>query len=80
MKVKENEASKLREFSREEVEIRLRDLQEELRNLRFRASMKQETNPVRLRELRRDIARIKTLLHEDELGIKSLAKADNAAK
>ena len=78
--MKENEASRLREFSRDEVEIRLRDLQEELRNIRFRASMKQETNPVRLRELRRDIARVKTLLHEDELGIKSLAKADDAVK
>lgn len=78
--MKENEASKLREFSRDEVEIQLRDVQEELRNLRFRASMKQETNPVRMRELRRDVARIKTLLHEDELGIRSLAKADDAAQ
>lgn len=78
--MKENEASKLREFARDEVEIRLRDLQEELRNLRFRSAMKQETNPVRMREIRRDIARIKTLLHEDELGIRTLAKADDAAQ
>ncbi len=72
--MRENAASKLREFTRDEVEIRLRDLEEELQNLRFRASLKQESNPVRMREIRRDIARAKTLLHEALHGIRSLAR------
>ncbi len=70
----ENDAKKLRELTREEVEIRLRDLEEEYQNLRLRASLKQETNLVRVRYLRRAVARAKTLLHEDGLGIRHLAK------
>ena len=50
--MKEIKASKLRELTREEVELRLQDLQEELQNLRFRASLKQEGNPLRIRALR----------------------------
>jgi large subunit ribosomal protein L29 len=73
--MKENHASKLRDLPRSEVELKLHDLQTELENLRFRAALKQEGNPVRIRELRRDIARIHTLLHEDERGLRRLASA-----
>ncbi len=51
----DNDAKKLRELARDELEIRLRDLEEEYRNLRFRSALQQETNPVRMRE--RDAAR-----------------------
>ncbi len=78
--MQENDARKLRELTREEVELRLHDLQEELRNLRFRASLQQEGNPLRLRQVRRDIARAKTLLHEDQLGIRVLARHEDAPK
>ena len=71
--MKENQPKKLRELTREEVELKLRDLQTELENMRFRAALKQEGNPLRIRELRRDIARIKTLLHEDQRGIRRMA-------
>ena len=70
----ENSAAKLREMSREEVEIRLADLQEELRNLHFRAAMKQEGNPLQVRYVRRAIARAKTLLREDQEGVRPLAR------
>ncbi|MCK4412623.1 MAG: 50S ribosomal protein L29 [Candidatus Eisenbacteria sp.] len=73
--MRENKPDKLRELTREEVELRLSDLQEELQTLRFRASLKQEGNPLRIRELRRDIARTKTLLHEDERGVRTLASS-----
>ena len=73
----ENKPRNLRELTREEVEIRLSDLQEELRNLRFRASLKQESNPLNMRIIRRDIARVKTLLHEDEHGIRHLARQES---
>ena len=70
----EYDASKLREMTREEIEIRLRDMEEEYQNLRLRASLKQETNLIRVRHLRRAVARARTLLNEDSLGIHSLAK------
>jgi large subunit ribosomal protein L29 len=72
--VHENDPRKLRELTRDELELRLHDLQEELQNLRFRASLKQESNPLRIRHLRRDIARAKTLLREDQLGVRHVAR------
>ena len=57
----------LREFKdlpREELEQRLKDLREELFNLRFRNSMRQLDNALKIRHARRDIARILTLLQE----------------
>lgn len=55
-------------MSRKEVEDKLLDLLEEYQNLRFQHSMQQLDNPMRLRELRRDIARARTILREFELG------------
>jgi len=77
--MKENRPRHLRELTREEVELRLHDLQEELQNLRFRSALKQEGNPLRLRELRRDIARVKTLLAEDQRGTRRLATHEGKA-
>jgi large subunit ribosomal protein L29 len=71
--MKENRPAHLRELTREEVELRLLEMQEELQNLRFRSALKQEGNPLRLRELRRDIARAITLLREDAQGVRRLA-------
>jgi large subunit ribosomal protein L29 len=71
--VNENRASKLREMTQEEVELKLHDLQTELENLRFRSALKQEGNPLRIRQLRRDIARIHTLLREHAAGTRRLA-------
>ncbi len=76
----ENTADKLREMTRDEVELRLHELSEELRNLRLRSSLKQEGNPLRIRHVRRDIARIKTLLHEDASGIRHLARSEQESK
>ena len=57
-------ARQLREMSLEELEQRARDLREELFNLRFQHFMGQLENPMRLRELRREIARTLTVLRE----------------
>ena len=57
-------ASKLREQSDEELEQRLRDLEEQLFKLRFQKSTGQIENPVKLREVRRDRARVLTVLNE----------------
>lgn len=59
---------KYRELTREELERIVRDLREELFNLRFRVSTQKLDNPLRLRHVRRDLARVLTILKEDELG------------
>jgi large subunit ribosomal protein L29 len=65
----------LREMTRDELEQKRRDLGEERFNLKMRKSFKQLDNPLRLRHLRRDIARINTVLGEDEKGTRQLAKS-----
>lgn len=59
---------KYRELTRDELERMARDLREELFNLRFRVSTQKLDNPLRLRQARRDLARILTVLREDEIG------------
>ena len=65
-------AFKLREMSREELKQRAAEMREELFNLRFAASTRSLDNPLRLRTVRREIARIETILREDETGIRGL--------
>ncbi len=62
----------LREKTREELIDMLNGLYRELFNLRLRRGAQELPNPLRLRTLRRDIARIRTVLREDELGIRKL--------
>jgi large subunit ribosomal protein L29 len=59
--------SELRELSTEEVEQALEETKEELFNLRFQHATGQLENYRRLRQLRRDVARIMTVLREREL-------------
>ena len=60
-------ASELRELSSEEIEQALAETGEELFNLRFQHATGQLENYRRLRQLRREVARIKTVLREREL-------------
>ena len=62
-------ASDFREYSNEELLERLSDLKEERFRLGFQKSMMELENPRLLNSLRRDIARIKTILHERARGI-----------
>jgi large subunit ribosomal protein L29 len=59
MKVEE-----LRELTVEDLRVREKDLDDELFRMRLKKSMGQLEAPARLRGLRRDLARIKTLIHE----------------
>jgi large subunit ribosomal protein L29 len=54
----------LRTQTREELEQKLREAQEELFNLKFQNKTGQLSNALRIREVRRDVARLKTLLAE----------------
>ena len=56
-------ASELRELTAEQLDDRLRELREELFNLRFQYATRQLTNTARIREVRRDIARVLTSQH-----------------
>ena len=60
-------ASELRELSSGEIEQALAETGEELFNLRFQHATGQLENYRRLRQLRREVARIKTVLREREL-------------
>jgi large subunit ribosomal protein L29 len=57
-------ASEIRELSREEKERKLKELQESLFNLTFQHEIGQLENPQRLKQTKRDIARIQTIIRE----------------
>jgi len=59
-------SSELRELSREQLETRLSEAREEEFRLRFRSATEAIDNPMRFRSIRRDIARILTVLAEKE--------------
>ncbi len=61
----------LRSMSLEELEEHVRELRQELFNLRFRRTTQQLDNPVRLRTARKDLARTLTLIREIDLGFES---------
>lgn len=55
---------RIREMTEDELKQNMQELQEELFNLRFQISTGQAGNPLRMRMIRRDVARIKTFIHE----------------
>ena len=57
-------ADEIREMGREDMETRVRELQEEQFRLKFRSATEPLEDPLRLRVIRRDIARLKTVLRE----------------
>lgn len=61
-------AKELRDLGTEELEQKQSDLREDLFRLKMRKAVAQLENPMRLRQLRRDIARIETVLRERAAG------------
>ena len=59
-------ASEIRELSLEEKQRKVTDLKEELFNLRFRLGAGQLETPSKLKQIKRDIARVKTIIKETE--------------
>jgi large subunit ribosomal protein L29 len=72
------ELAKIRNLSDEELTHQERSSSEQLFRLRFQVSMGQNDGVKKLRELRREIAQIKTVARERELGIHGEAKEANA--
>lgn len=65
------QADRLREMSPEELGRQLRELEEEIFNLRVRRSLQPPDNPLQFRLLRRQIARVKTVLRDQERAVAS---------
>ena len=74
--MRELKAEKIRDMNDVEILAKIKDLTEEIFNLRFRNSMRQLQNPVSIREKRRDIARLRTILTEHRKGIRKLPGSD----
>jgi large subunit ribosomal protein L29 len=72
-------ASELRGLTEDELLGKLRESKEELFNLRFQAATGQLESHGRLRAVRRDIARIYTVMRERELGITTVESSEGAA-
>ena len=61
--------SEIRDLSSQEIMDKIQDLKEELFNLRFQNAMNQLENPKRISAVKKDIAKLKTILKEQELGL-----------
>ena len=64
----------------EEINQRLRDAEEELANLKFQHATHQLDNTLKVRIARRDVARLKTVMHEIKLGIRQPINAGEDAE
>ena len=60
-------AKELREMTVAELNTKLGDLKEELFNLRFQLAINQLDNPTRIAAVKKDIARVNTVLRENEI-------------
>ena len=63
--------SELTEMTVSELETKLQDNSESLQNFRFQKALQQLENPVQIKHVKKEIARVKTLLKEYELGIRT---------
>jgi large subunit ribosomal protein L29 len=60
-------AEEIRELSDDDIRARIAEMEEERFRLKFRSATETLEDPLRLRTIRRDIARLKTIQHEREL-------------
>ncbi|MFI3326587.1 MAG: 50S ribosomal protein L29 [Clostridia bacterium] len=60
-------ASEMKDMTNEELVSKLKDLQAELFNLRFQLAVNQLDNPMRIKAVKKDIARVKTVIRANEL-------------
>jgi len=59
-------ASAMRDMTVDDIQLRIAELREELFNLRFRNTMKQLDNPLKIRASRREMARLMTILSQKQ--------------
>lgn len=63
-------ASEMRDMTLDELRVRHDEMVDEVVNLRVKLALRQLDNPLRVRQLRREIARAKSILREKEMGAK----------
>jgi len=63
-------ANELRELTEDEIMKQRNELSEELFNLKIQVATQQTTNVARIRKLRRDLARVHTVIREKELAVR----------
>ncbi len=68
-------ASEIREMTDAELETKLQSLKEELFNLRFQLTINQLDNPMRIKAVKKDIARVQTVIRQNELSAAKQADA-----
>jgi large subunit ribosomal protein L29 len=74
-------ADEIREMGSDDIVARVRELEEERFRLKFRSATEPLEDPLRLRVIRKDIARLKTILTERERGIeRTAATAERGTK
>ena len=65
--MKARELKELRTSNSQDLKVKLNDLKAELFNLRFQLATGQLENPMRIREVQKSIAQIKTIIREEEI-------------
>jgi large subunit ribosomal protein L29 len=73
-------AEEIREMATEDIAARVRDLEEERFRLRFRSATESLEDPLRLRVIRKDVARLNTVLRERERGVTVTPSAGKAPR
>jgi large subunit ribosomal protein L29 len=61
-------ANEVRKMTHEQLESKLADLKKDLFTLRMQHATNQLDNPIRISQVKKDIARVKTIIHEKQLG------------
>lgn len=69
-----NKVPQFRELTRAELEQKRAELMDEKFNLHMQQSLRALDNPLRLRQIRREVAQVMTILREDETNIRKLAE------
>ena len=64
-------AQEIRDLSAEELVVKLGDLKKDLFNLRLQHATNQLDNPIKIADVKRDIARVKTIIRERDLSSKA---------
>ena len=72
--------SEIRELSEKEREEKVQDLEEELFNMKFQIATGKIENPARLRHIRRDVARIKTIQREGVVEVAIQSRTEETVK
>ncbi|HJL75202.1 MAG TPA: 50S ribosomal protein L29 [Candidatus Marinimicrobia bacterium] len=62
--------TELNEMTSSELDVKLQENMEALQNIRFQKSLQQLENPLQIKYLKKEVAQIKTVLHEFELGVR----------